>query len=98
MWEKMKLAMTSIFDFCLPFLRQMARDAGPILAKAALAAVKIVAANYSGASSSEKRDAALQLITRDLQKQGIIVGVNVGTSLVNAAIEMAVQKIKDSTK
>jgi len=98
MWEKMKLMMHSIFDFCLPFLRQMAKDAGPILAKAALAAVKVVASNYQGATSDQKRDAAFQIIRADLQQQGIIIGVNIGTSLVNASIEMAVQKFKDMQK
>jgi hypothetical protein len=98
MWEKIKLVTSAIFDFCLPFLRQLAKDAGPILAKAALAAVKIVAANYSGATSSAKRDAAFELIADDLKKQGVTIGIDIGTSLVNAAIEIAYQKIKDSGK
>lgn len=98
MWEKMKLVASGIFDFCLPFLRQLAKDSGPILAKAALAAVKIVAENYRGASSSQKRDAALDIIRHDLKKQGIVIGIDIGTSLVNAAVEVAYQKLKNGQK
>lgn len=67
---------------------------GPILAEAAIQAVKITAENLSGKTDAEKRDYAYQLIVQDLKTKGITVGVNVGNALVNAAIEMAVLKLK----
>ena len=98
MWEKMKLMFSGIWSFVLPFLRELASDAGPILAKAALAAVRVVASNYQGKTSAEKRDAAFSIIRADLQQQGIIIGMDVGTSLVNAAIEVAYQKFQEAGK
>lgn len=94
MWEKIKIMSSDIWFFILPFLRQMMKQAGPILAAAALNAVKAVAGN-TGASGAEKRATALELIGQELQTQGIKIGVDVSTSLVNAALEMAVQKMKE---
>jgi hypothetical protein len=95
MFEKLKIISSSIWTFVLPFLRLMLSKAGPILAQAALAAVQAVAANASGASSSQKRNQAFELISADLRNQGIKVGVDVSTALVNAAIETAVLKLKE---
>lgn len=94
MFEKMKIVMSSIWSFVLPFLRQLITGAGPILAAAALQAVKIVAENASGATSSQKRNLAFQAIGESLKVQGIAIGVDVSTALVNAAIEAAVIKMK----
>ena len=98
MWERLKFIGSSIFDFCLPFMKQMMKASGPILAKAALAAVKIVAAHYQGKTSNEKRDAALDIVISDLKSQGIVVGKDIGMSLVNTALEVAYQKFKESSK
>lgn len=92
MWEKMKLVMSSMFDFVLPFLRQLMTAAGPALAQAALAAVAVAAASAGGTTSNEKRDMAYRQIANDLKMQGIQVGVDVTTSMINAALEVAYQK------
>lgn len=94
MWEKFKIISSSIWAFVLPFLRQLMSKAGPILAAAALSAVKAVAANATGASNPEKQKLAFEAIVSDLQRQGINVGVDVGTSMINAAIEVAYQATK----
>lgn len=94
MWEKIKIMSSGIWFFVLPFLRSMMKQAGPILAAAALNAVKAVASN-TGASGAEKRATALDMIGQELQTAGIKIGVDVSTSLVNAALEMAVQKLKE---
>lgn len=94
MWERLKIFTSALWTFVLPFLRQMMTAAGPILAAAALRAVEAVAANAVGATSDQKRAIAFQSIVGELKQQGIQVGVDVSTSLINAAIEVAVQKLK----
>lgn len=94
MWEKIKLINSAIFAFVLPFLRQMMSQAGPILAAAAVKAVAVVAENAYGASGTQKRELAFREIELELKKQGIRIGADVATSMVNAAIELAVVKSK----
>lgn len=94
MWEKIKIISSSVWSFVLPFLRQLLSKAGPILAAAALEAVKIVASNASGATDSQKRDMAFRIIGDKLKAEGIAIGIDVSTALVNAALEIAVLKFK----
>jgi len=94
MWERIKIVSSSIWVFVLPYLRMLLSKAGPILAAAALEAVKVVAANASGATDDQKRNLAFQAIGESLKTQGIAIGVDVSTALVNAAIETAVLKLK----
>jgi hypothetical protein len=94
MWERIKIITSSVWQFALPFLRQLLTKAGPVLMTSALSAVKLVADNGLGQSGAEKRALAFHAISADLKAQGINLGVEVSTSLVNAAIELAVQKLK----
>lgn len=94
MWEKVKIINSSIFAFVLPFLRLMLSQAGPILAAAATQAVTAVASHAMSATNEEKRNLAFESIARDLERQGIKVGVDVGVSMINAALELAVVKLK----
>lgn len=89
MWEKMKILMSGVWEFLLPFFRQMMTQSGQILASAAMAAV--TAAAQGDMTNEERRTAAFNSILADLQKQGI----SMGTSIINAALEAAVQKLKD---
>lgn len=77
--------------FCAPAGYAIHADAGQVLAKSALAAVKAVAENYGDADGDTKRKVAFDLIIGDLKNQGI----SMATSLVYAAIEIAVQKMKE---
>lgn len=95
MWVAIKLISSSIWSFVLPFIKLMLSQAGPILAAAALEAVKAVAANASGSTDAEKRNLAFDAIGRSLKTKGIEIGVGVSTALVNAAIEAAVLKLKE---
>lgn len=90
MWEKMKILMSTVWEFLLPFFRQMMTESGQILANVAMNAVTAVAKGEL--SDSDKRTAAFNIIISQLEKQGI----ELGTSLINAAIEAAVQKLKSS--
>lgn len=96
MWERIKIMSSGIWGFILPFVRQMMSSVGPILASAAIAAVKATAENAVGVTNAQKRDMAYEAIVADLTKSGIKVGVDIGSSMVNAAIEVAVQKLKES--
>lgn len=90
MFEKMKIVMSGIWGFVVPFLRVMMSQAGPILASAAMAAVQAAV----GSTGEEKRKAAYDAIVKDLRNQGIRVGKDIGESMVNAALELAVVKMK----
>lgn len=92
--DKLKIIFSWIWGFVAPFLKALLNQYGPILAAAALEAVKITANNMRGATDAEKRDYAYRLIVQNLKDKGVEVGVNVGTATVNAAIEMAVLKLK----
>jgi len=90
MWEGMKIMMSNIWNFVLPFLRQLMTKAGPILTAAAMEAVKVAV----GKNGAAKREDAYKRIVSDLEVQGIRVGTEVGSSLIYAAIEVAVQATK----
>lgn len=92
--ERMKFVFSNMWDFLAPFIKLFLTKAGPVLAAAALSAVKIMAENRSGLTNNQKRDAAYNVIVDDLKTQGLLIGIDVSTSMVNAAIEAAVQKLK----
>jgi hypothetical protein len=92
--ERIKLVFSGMWGFIGPFVKMFLSKAGPVLAAAALAAVKATAEHMTKSSGAEKRDAAYDAIVTDLRKQGINIGVDVTTSMINAAIEVAVQKLK----
>lgn len=86
--------LSDVFEFCLPFLRQMMTRIGPVLMIAATNAVTILAQNAAGLTGASKRDEAFRMITKDLQTYAIQVGIDVSSSMVYAAIEVAYQKLK----
>jgi hypothetical protein len=67
---------------------------GEVLAQSAIQAVTVVAETAAQAGGAEKRGVAFGLIVNDLEKKGIEIGADVTTSMINAAIEVAVQKVK----
>jgi hypothetical protein len=91
-WEKTKIVFSQIWDFLAPFVKIFLSEAGQILAASAIKAVTSVAATMNDADGDTKRKAAFDLIKAELISQG----VTLGTSMINAAIEAAVQKLKDS--
>ena len=96
MWDKIKLIVSAVsndtWEFLKPLLKMYATKAGKILAVAALAAVKSVAASYGDADGDTKRKAAFDLISEDLKQQGL----ELGTSFINQAIEAAYLKFKET--
>lgn len=93
--DKFKVIFSWVWSFVAPFLKALLSQVGPIVAAAALQAVKITAENMSGKTDSEKRDYAYGLIVNELKTKGIEVGVNVGTQFVNTILETALFKIKN---
>ena len=88
--EGMKLFFSSVWSFLAPLVSQFATQAGQLLAAAALEAVSATAASMVAADGAAKRDAAFKAITDKLKTQGI----EMSASLINASIEVAVQKLK----
>lgn len=87
MLTKLKLLFSSILSFIMPFAKQMMTASGPIIAAAATQAVKTAV----GSTGAEKRDSAFEAMQLELKAKGI----EVGTAMINAAIELAVLKAKE---
>jgi hypothetical protein len=94
MW--IKLFFSKIWDFVKPFILILLSKSGTALATAAIKAVTITAQNLSIKDSNEKRENAFRIIVDDLKKQGIQLGEEITSSMINTAIELAVQKIKSN--
>lgn len=92
MWEKIKFFLSDVWVFLQPFVEQLLSDSGKVLARAALSAVTAVAQNMIGSTNEEKRQAAFEMILDDLK----VSGIEIGTSVINAALEAAVVKMKAS--
>lgn len=91
--QLLKLYLGKMWIFLKPFITMFLSKAGTALAGAALAAVQAVA--ISGVTGDkERRDTAFAMIEQDLRNRGIQIGVEVTTSMINAAIEVAVQNMK----
>lgn len=90
MWTWIKAAWGAAADLLLPTLKLFLSAIGPALGKAAVSAVGIVAQDLADKTGGEKRDAAYRLILDELKDQGITAA----ESAINAAIEVAVLKLK----
>ncbi|WP_316347629.1 phage holin, LLH family [Desulfuromonas acetoxidans] len=94
--SRFKLFFSSAWSFLKPFVSIFMSAAGPVLADAATKAVKATAQSLADGSGSDKRQAAYDLIVDDLKSQGVALGTTVTTSMINAAIEAAVQGLKSA--
>lgn len=89
-----KLYLSKVWSFLRPFVVLFLTSVGQALAAAAVQAVATVGQTYATADGEVKRREAFRLIEQDLRRQGIQIGVQVTTSMINAALEAAVQKVK----
>ena len=87
---KFKFRMSSIWSFLLPFVQILLTKGGLILATVAMQAVQIVAESMKDEDGTDKREAAFDIIKKELTEQGI----DLASSVINAAIEAAVIKLK----
>jgi hypothetical protein len=92
MWEKIKFMASGMWDFLRPLIRVFLSAIGPVLAQAASTAVQVAATK--AITSAEKKDNAYSAIVVELEKQGFRYGADFSASMVNAAIEAAVQGLK----
>lgn len=91
-WEKFKILSSNIIDFLLPFIKILLTQSGKILAEVALEVV--TNCNDLDIQNDEKRQVAFQKIFEILSSKGI----ELGKSVINTAIEMAVLKLKSLSK
>ena len=88
MWDAFKVFFTSVWTWLKPVIMAVINYASKEVLDLALTVVKELAA--TDLSSSEKRDAAFDKIKEMLLAQG----KDLGDSMINLLIELAVQKIK----
>ena len=90
MWDAVKLYMSKIWALIKPTVMLLLNSLFQDVLSMAVDVVTELAS--SDLSSSEKREAAFDKIKEMLESQG----KEIGSSLINLAIELAVQKIKDA--
>lgn len=89
--EKLQLLWSDVWDIIAPFVRLFLTKSGQALAEIALSAVVKVASDPSILTGEAKRNKAFNMILVELKARGITIA----TSVINTAIEVAVQKMKD---
>jgi hypothetical protein len=91
-WIEQKLGVIfgTLWDFIKPLLSAGIHDALNQLLPVALNIVAQIAKDPTVVSNDDKRNAAL----KNLQSYVTMIGISVGTSVLNTAIELAVQKLK----
>lgn len=96
MWQKIKFITGAIGDFLWPLIKQFLKASAPLVKAAAMAAVQATAAKYAGtlASNATKHEDAYSMITDELLKQGLQVGVDFSESMIDTAIAAAVKQLK----
>ncbi len=90
MIEKLKFIASGAWAFLRPIILIFLSQAGPILIAAATEAVAAAASLPASATGEQRREAAFNIILREVTAKGI----SVGTSVINACIEAAVIKLK----
>jgi len=95
MWNKLKMMFSSIWKFVLPLLKVFSSSAGKAVLQSAIKIVSEIAITMANSEGIDKKNAAFKLIIADLKRQGIQIGFAVGESVINAAIETAVQYLKN---
>lgn len=88
MFDKIKIFMSSIWIYLKPLFLQFLSKAGQMVLDIAIDTVKDLAAE--DLTSSKKREVAFDKIKEKLKEEGI----EARDSLINSAIEIAVQYIK----
>lgn len=87
--DKLKFIMSNAWTFLKPFVKVLLSTIGPILMELALEAVKSAAA--TSMANDTKREYAFNKIANNLASNGL----KVSNSVINTALEVAVQKIKE---
>jgi hypothetical protein len=89
--DKVKVIFSKVLEFLLPLIRKFLVDGGLIALQLAFEVVPIVAQSFAHGSGEEKRKEAFKMILDKAKAQGLVLS----TSMINAAIEAAVAKLKE---
>jgi LL-H family phage holin len=89
-WQSLKLTFSKVFELLLPFIKRMASDAGIFALEMAVIYVPQVANSLKDKDGAEKRKEVFRLIQEAAKAKGIVLA----DSIINAAIEAAVAKLK----
>jgi hypothetical protein len=92
MWESIKVFFNSVFAWLKPIVMAVISFASKEILDAALDVVKQLA--MTDLTNEEKREAAFDQIKEMLKAEG----KEVGSSMINLLIELAVQKLKAEGK
>ena len=90
-WQNLKLSFTKVFGLLLPFIRRMADEAGVFALEQAILYTKQVAESFKDKDGAEKRKEVFRLVQEAAKAKGIVLA----DSIINAAIEAAVAKLKE---
>ena len=96
-WDRIKFAASWIFNFLKPTIKMFAKKAGRVLANVAIEIVTEIAKDPKllKKSGEEKRKAAYERIEKRLIDESIAIGVEVTTSMINEAIEIAYRNLQE---
>lgn len=95
---RLRFAFSRAFSFVEPFAVQLKGRMGNLLLSKAEEAIKIVENSLGDHDGSEKRELAFSRIVDGLKKEGVQIGRDVGKSMINATIEIALQKHRSENK
>jgi LL-H family phage holin len=90
-WQSLKLSFSKAFGLLLPFIKRMASDAGIFALEMAIIYVPQVADSFKDKDGAEKRKEVFRMIQEAAKAKGIVLA----DSVINAAIEAAVAKLKE---
>lgn len=93
LWQRIKFVSSEMGKWLWPFIKMYMSAFAPVVAAAATQAIAVVA-EYGLTNDDDKKREAFRLIEADLKRQGIVIGVQVTTNMVNGAIVAAVQNTK----
>ena len=82
--------MSKIFELLLPFIKRITTDAGIFALEMAILYVPQIALSMKDADGEAKRKEVFRLIKKAAKAKGI----EIADSIINAAIEAAVAKLK----
>ena len=89
MWTYLKAVSSGVWEFVLPYIKELLTESGRILMEVALDVVKQVAVNNANLPGTEKKAIAFDSILAQLQSKGI----DVAARKINKAIENALDKV-----
>jgi predicted Rdx family selenoprotein len=93
MFEKIKIVMSSIFEYLLPYIKTFFTKYGAVVLSIATEVVMELAKN-NDMTWQEKRDTAFNQVGDKLVQQGITIGVDVSKTLIINSIQAAVSELQ----